>query len=141
TTLRPTTTVRGWRRVRRTSPSKSSTSRAGRINYCPCCRGTRARSGRWPGRTHVWERAGVVLLRPQGGSLGGNRPAGGTSFYEYADHDPRFGLVLACGSSDGAVSVLSMGGDGVWEAKKINNAHTVHSHNSPLRDAYAVFTD
>lgn len=36
-----------------------------------------------------------------------------------------FGLFLACGSSDGAISVLTCSGDGHWDIKKINNAHTV----------------
>lgn len=36
-----------------------------------------------------------------------------------------FGLILACGSSDGAISVLTCSGDGHWDIKKINNAHTV----------------
>jgi len=34
-------------------------------------------------------------------------------------------LMLACGSSDGSISILSSSGDGTWETKKINNAHTV----------------
>ena len=41
----------------------------------------------------------------------------------WAPHE--FGLILACGSSDGSVSVLSSTGDGRWETKKIHNAHTV----------------
>lgn len=55
--------------------------------------------------------------------------------YEYNNHDSsvnsvcwaphEFGLVLACGSSDGAVSVISSTGDGTWDTKKINNAHTI----------------
>ena len=36
-----------------------------------------------------------------------------------------YGLILACGSSDGAISLLSYTGDGQWEVKKISNAHTV----------------
>ena len=35
------------------------------------------------------------------------------------------GLLLACGSSDGSISLLSSTGDGNWTSKKINNAHTV----------------
>lgn len=56
-------------------------------------------------------------------------------FYEYANHDSSvnsvcwaphdFGLILACGSSDGSISILSATAAGGWEAKKINNAHTV----------------
>lgn len=41
----------------------------------------------------------------------------------WAPHD--YGLLLACGSSDGAISLLSYSGEGQWEVKKINNAHTV----------------
>ena len=33
--------------------------------------------------------------------------------------------ILACGSSDGAISVLSYGANNQWEAEKINNAHTI----------------
>ncbi|XP_020603370.1 protein SEC13 homolog [Orbicella faveolata] len=33
--------------------------------------------------------------------------------------------MLACGSSDGSISILSSSGDGTWETKKINNAHTI----------------
>lgn len=36
-----------------------------------------------------------------------------------------YGLILACGSSDGAISLLNYTGDGQWEVKKIGNAHTV----------------
>ncbi|XP_013773949.1 protein SEC13 homolog [Limulus polyphemus] len=55
--------------------------------------------------------------------------------YDHVNHDSsvnslswaphEVGLMLACGSSDGAVSVLSSSGDGTWETKKINNAHTI----------------
>lgn len=55
--------------------------------------------------------------------------------YQYSNHDSsvnsvcwaphEYGLMLACGSSDGAVSVISSPGDGTWDAKKINNAHTI----------------
>lgn len=41
----------------------------------------------------------------------------------WAPHD--YGLILACGSSDGAISLLTYTGEGQWEVKKINNAHTV----------------
>lgn len=41
----------------------------------------------------------------------------------WAPHE--FGLVLACGSSDGAISIISSTGDGTWDTKKITNAHTV----------------
>ncbi len=41
----------------------------------------------------------------------------------WAPHE--FGLILACGSSDGSISILSSSGDGTWDSKKISNAHTV----------------
>ena len=42
----------------------------------------------------------------------------------WAPHE--FGLVLVCGSSDGAVSVLSyVDASNSWEAEKIPNAHTI----------------
>lgn len=34
-----------------------------------------------------------------------------------------FGLVFACGSSDGSISIVSLSGDGNWQARKIDNAH------------------
>jgi len=36
-----------------------------------------------------------------------------------------WGLMLACGSSDGAVSVLTRATGDTWDAKKINNAHSI----------------
>ncbi|OWF51253.1 protein SEC13 homolog [Mizuhopecten yessoensis] len=55
--------------------------------------------------------------------------------YEYPNHDSsvnsvqfaphEFGLILACGSSDGSISIISSAGDGAWDAKKINNAHSI----------------
>ncbi|ELU04892.1 hypothetical protein CAPTEDRAFT_149284 [Capitella teleta] len=57
------------------------------------------------------------------------------NIYEYTNHDSsvnsvswaphEFGLMLACGSSDGCISIISSSGDGAWESKKINNAHTI----------------
>lgn len=44
----------------------------------------------------------------------------------WAPHD--HGLILACGSSDGAISLLTYTGLGQWEVKKINSAHTVSPH-------------
>ncbi|KAK2184986.1 hypothetical protein NP493_248g01029 [Ridgeia piscesae] len=41
----------------------------------------------------------------------------------WAPHE--FGLMLACGSSDGSISIVSSTCDGTWEMKKINNAHTI----------------
>ncbi|XP_006767217.1 PREDICTED: protein SEC13 homolog, partial [Myotis davidii] len=41
----------------------------------------------------------------------------------WAPHD--YGLILACGSSDGAISLLTYTGEGQWDVKKINNAHTI----------------
>lgn len=59
-----------------------------------------------------------------------------TKLYEYNNHDSsvnsiawgphEYGLVLACGSSDASISVLTNTADStVWEAKKIPNAHTI----------------
>lgn len=36
-----------------------------------------------------------------------------------------FGLIFACGSSDGSISIVSLNGDGNWSARKIDNAHPV----------------
>lgn len=57
-------------------------------------------------------------------------------YYEYANHDSsvnsvqfapsEFGLMLACGSSDGSISVLTYQSEtNTWEAKKIQNAHAI----------------
>ena len=40
----------------------------------------------------------------------------------WAPHE--YGLVLACGSSDGSISILTNNGDN-WETQKIPNAHTI----------------
>lgn len=59
-----------------------------------------------------------------------------TKMYEYSGHDSsvnsvawaphEFGLILACGSSDGTISILINNTEsGSWEAKKITNAHTI----------------
>lgn len=34
-----------------------------------------------------------------------------------------FGLIFACGSSDGSISIVSLSGDGNWQARKIEQAH------------------
>ena len=36
-----------------------------------------------------------------------------------------FGLIFACGSSDGSISIVTLNGDGNWSARKIDNAHPV----------------
>lgn len=41
----------------------------------------------------------------------------------WAPHE--FGLCLACGSSDGTISVLTYKADGSWEKKKLEQAHPV----------------
>lgn len=57
-------------------------------------------------------------------------------YYEYSNHDssvnsvqwapPEHGLLLACGSSDGSISILTYQTEvNNWEAKKIPNAHTI----------------
>ncbi|XP_011211710.2 protein SEC13 homolog [Bactrocera dorsalis] len=59
-----------------------------------------------------------------------------TKFYEYNNHDSsvnsvafapaEYGLILACGSSDGSISILTCNIEyGVWDSKKISNAHTI----------------
>ncbi|XP_075147864.1 nuclear pore and COPII coat complex component secretory 13 [Haematobia irritans] len=59
-----------------------------------------------------------------------------TKIYEYSNHDSsvnsvafapaEYGLMLACGSSDGSISALSCNTEyGVWDCKKIPNAHTI----------------
>ena len=63
-------------------------------------------------------------------------PGRWSKLYEYNNHDSsvnsvcwaphEFGLILACGSSDGAVSILSyVDASNSWEAEKIPNAHTI----------------
>ena len=42
---------------------------------------------------------------------------------QWAPHDS--GLILVCGSSDGAISVLTYSANNTWESEKINNAHTI----------------
>lgn len=69
----------------------------------------------------------LIIWKETGGSW--------VKVYEYTNHDSsinsiswaphEFGLMLACGSSDSSLSVISSTGDGQWDAKKINNAHTI----------------
>ncbi|KAL5014457.1 hypothetical protein ScPMuIL_008727 [Solemya velum] len=69
----------------------------------------------------------VIIWKESNGTWG--------KLYEYSNHDSsvnsvcfsshEFGLNLACGSSDGSISVISSTGDGNWDIKKINNAHTI----------------
>lgn len=56
-------------------------------------------------------------------------------FYEYTGHESsvnavawaphEYGLVLACASSDGAISILTYTSAGNWEVVKIPDAHAV----------------
>lgn len=57
-------------------------------------------------------------------------------YYEYANHDSsvnsvqfapfEYGLMLACGSSDGTISILTYQSEtNTWDAKKIQNAHAI----------------
>lgn len=59
-----------------------------------------------------------------------------TKYYEYSNHDSsvnsiafapaEYGLIVACGSSDGSISVLTCNTEnGMFDAKKIPNAHTI----------------
>ena len=41
----------------------------------------------------------------------------------FAPHE--FGLSLACGSSDGSISIVTARSDGIWDTSKIENAHPV----------------
>ncbi|KAH8335413.1 hypothetical protein KR074_001497 [Drosophila pseudoananassae] len=63
-------------------------------------------------------------------------PRDWSKLYEYSNHDSsvnsvdfapsEYGLVLACASSDGSISVLTCNTEyGSWDAKKIPNAHTI----------------
>ncbi|PAA78952.1 hypothetical protein BOX15_Mlig022865g2, partial [Macrostomum lignano] len=55
--------------------------------------------------------------------------------YEHAQHESsvnsvawaphEYGLMFACASSDGSISVVTCGQDGNWETSKIPNAHTI----------------
>ncbi|ESP04556.1 hypothetical protein LOTGIDRAFT_207505 [Lottia gigantea] len=69
----------------------------------------------------------VIIWKENNGTWG--------KIYEYTNHDSsvnsvafaphEFGLLLACGSSDGTISIISSTGDGTWDSKKINNAHSI----------------
>ena len=59
-----------------------------------------------------------------------------TKYYEYNNHDSsvnsvafapsEYGLILACGSSDGTISILTCNTEtGMFDVKKITNAHTI----------------
>lgn len=59
-----------------------------------------------------------------------------TKYYEYSNHDSsvnsvqfapvNYGLILACGSSDGSISILTYQSEtNTWDAKKIQNAHAI----------------
>jgi protein transport protein SEC13 len=60
--------------------------------------------------------------------------SGWGKIYEYSSHDSsvnsvcwaphQFGLILACGSSDGSISIITYN-EGNWESKRINGAHTI----------------
>jgi len=46
---------------------------------------------------------------------------------------PEYGPTLACGSSDGSISVFSILGDGSADYKKISDAHNVSGRISQVR--------
>lgn len=59
-----------------------------------------------------------------------------SKWYEYSNHDSsvnsvafapaEYGLIVACGSSDGSISILTCNVEyATWEYKKISNAHTI----------------
>lgn len=57
-----------------------------------------------------------------------------TKWYEYSSHDSsvnsvawaphELGLILACGSSDGSISIITNNGD-TWDSQKIQSAHSI----------------
>uniref|UniRef100_A0A4W5RBE7 Protein SEC13 homolog n=1 Tax=Hucho hucho TaxID=62062 RepID=A0A4W5RBE7_9TELE len=71
----------------------------------------------------------VIIWKEESGTWG--------KMYEYTGHDSSvnsvcwgpydFGLILACGSSDGVISLVTCSGDQQWDVKKISNAHTVRT--------------
>lgn len=86
----------------------------------------------------------VIIWKETNGTWG--------KLYEYAkSHDSsvnsvsfaphEYGLMLACGSSDGYISIISSSGDGNWEATKIS-AHTIGCNAvswAPSSGANALF--
>lgn len=82
----------------------------------------------------------VIIWKETGGGEGaGSTGEKWEKIYESNNHDSsvnsvcwaphELGLILACGSSDGTISVLSCAlsgsGSGVWDVKKIQNAHSI----------------
>lgn len=70
-------------------------------------------------------------------------PGRWTKLYEYTNHDSsvnsvawaphEFGLILACGSSDGAISIVTYTDTAnQWECEKLPNAHTIGKAPSSL---------
>jgi protein transport protein SEC13 len=69
----------------------------------------------------------VIIWKEMNGTWG--------KLYEYSNHESsvnsvswaphEWGLLLACGSSDGSISIIWTTGDGNWESKKIMNAHAI----------------
>jgi len=81
----------------------------------------------------IWKEVSSTGLPPQSTNTAG---AGGTQYsviYEYDRHTSsvntvawapyEYGLMLACGSSDGSISIISSTGDGRWTTKKIADCH------------------
>ncbi|CAF1059243.1 unnamed protein product [Adineta ricciae] len=78
----------------------------------------------------IWKETTSSGLPPQSNTTGGTQYS---VIYEYDKHTSsvntvawapyEYGLMLACGSSDGSISILSSTGDGRWTVKKINDCH------------------
>lgn len=79
----------------------------------------------------IWKETTSTNLPSQG------NPTGGTQYsiiYEYDRHTSsvntvawapyEYGLMLACGSSDGSITIISATGDGRWTTKKISDCHS-----------------
>uniref|UniRef100_A0A2I3H825 Protein SEC13 homolog n=1 Tax=Nomascus leucogenys TaxID=61853 RepID=A0A2I3H825_NOMLE len=62
----------------------------------------------------------VIIWKEENGTWEKTHDSSG--YDSSAPHD--YGLILACGSSDGAIFLLTYTGEGQWEVK-INNAHTI----------------
>lgn len=75
----------------------------------------------------------VIIWKEMLNNKFNNNASSWSAFYEYCGHESsvntvawapsEYGLIFACGSSDGSISVVSLNGDGNWQARKIDNAH------------------
>ncbi len=77
----------------------------------------------------------VIIWKEMLNNKYNNNTSNWSAFYEYCGHESsvntvawapsEYGLIFACGSSDGSISIVSLNGDGNWQATKIPNAHPV----------------